>query len=143
MYYQEILSLRKEAAPDTPVEQSNEVVYTPAPLVPAQSTAPVVELKTAQVVPEEPPAQMDFEAALSMLKKNKAKKAAEKEAEENEPDEPEEEAFETITTSSGRKFRHVGIKRLLWGGLLESVCHRYWNYAATFFQRYIHYSKKF
>ena len=52
MYYQEILSLRKEAAPDTPVEQSNEVVYTPAPLVPAQSTAPVVELKTAQVVPQ-------------------------------------------------------------------------------------------
>ena len=54
---------------------------------------------------------MDFEAALSMLKKNKAKKAAEKEAEveENQPEEPEIEAFETITTSSGRKFRHVRI----------------------------------
>lgn len=62
---------------------------------------------------------MDFEAALSMLRKNKAKKEAEKEAEveDNQSEEPEVEAFETITTSSGRKFRHARIKNLFLRGL--------------------------
>merc|ERR1711937_767816 len=49
-----------EATSETQVEQSNEIVYTPAPLVPAPSAAPIVELKTPQNIPQEPPAQMDF-----------------------------------------------------------------------------------
>ena len=62
------------------------------------------------MTPEEPPVQMDFEAALSLLKKNKQKKAEEKEKsevvenEQQEIDLPEDD-YETFTTSSGRKFR--------------------------------------
>ena len=59
--------------------ESNKVVYTPAPL----SAPPIVErvaLKPTFIAPPaaEPPAQMDFEAALSMLKKNKKQKQVEK-----------------------------------------------------------------
>ena len=52
---------------------------------------------------------MDFEAALSLLKKNKQKKAEEKEKSEEPQNEEEielpEDDYETFTTSSGRKFR--------------------------------------
>ena len=63
------------------------------------------------MTPEEPPVQMDFEAALSLLKKNKQKKAEEKEKSEEVENEEQgeielpEDDYETFTTSSGRKFR--------------------------------------
>ena len=65
-------------------------------------------MEKAEVKQEEPPVQMDFEAALSLLKKNKQKKAEEKEKSEepqNEEIELPEDDYETFTTSSGRKFR--------------------------------------